>query len=134
MLEFDNVANDQRTHIYDQRRELLEARDISDNLVEIRHNVIEDLVSEYLPDNELREQWNIKGLDNHIEKNYGLNCELENFIDEKDFVTGAEIRNHILDTIKQDYSDKVNLAGKEAMQNLEKTLMLQILIPIGKNI
>ena len=127
LLEFDNVANDQRTHIYDQRRELLEARDISDNLVEIRHNVIEDLVSEYLPDNELREQWNIKGLDNHIEKNYGLNCELENFIDEKDFVTEAEIRNHILDTIKQDYSDKVNLAGKEAMQNLEKTLMLQIL-------
>ena len=127
LLEFDNVANDQRTHIYDQRRELMEARDISDNLVEIRHNVIEDLVSEYLPDNELREQWNIKGLDNHIEKNYGLNCELENFIDEKDFVTEAEIRNHILDTIKQDYSDKVNLAGKEAMQNLEKTLMLQIL-------
>ena len=127
LLEFDNVANDQRTHIYDQRRELMEARDISDNLAEIRHNVIEDLVSEYIPDNELREQWNIEGLDNYIEQNFGLNCELKKLIDGKDFVTGAEIRKHIIETIDQDYFDKVNLAGKEAMQHLEKSLMLQIL-------
>ena len=121
------MANDQRTHIYDQRRELMEARDISDNLAEIRHNVIEDLVSEYIPDNELREQWNIEGLDNYIEQNFGLNCELKKLIDGKDFVTGAEIRKHIIETIDQDYFDKVNLAGKEAMQHLEKSLMLQIL-------
>ncbi len=127
LLEFDNVANDQRTHIYDQRRELMEAQDISDNLVEIRHNVVEDLVSEYIPQNELREQWDIKGLDNYIEQNYGLNSELEKFIQEKDFVTEAEIKEQIIGTINQDHIDKINLVGEEAIQNLEKTLMLRIL-------
>ena len=105
----------------------MEAQNISDNLAEIRHNVVEDLVSEYIPQNELREQWDIKGLDNYIEQNYGLNSELEKFIEEKDFVTEAEIKEQIIDTINQDHIDKINLVGEGAIQNLEKTLMLQIL-------
>ena len=127
LLEFDNVANDQRTHIYDQRRELMEAQDISDNLAEIKHDVVDDIVSEYLPQNELREQWDIKGLDNYIVQNYGLRCELENFVEGKDFVTEAEIKEQIINFIEQDHIEKINLVGEEAMQNLEKTLMLQIL-------
>lgn len=127
LLEFDNVANDQRTHIYDQRRELMEAQDISDNLAEIKHDVVDDIVSEYLPQNELREQWDIKGLDNYIAQNYGLRCELENFVEGKDFVTEAEIKEQIINFINQDHIEKINLVGEEAMQNLEKTLMLQIL-------
>ncbi len=127
LLEFDNVANDQRTHIYEQRSELMEAQDISDNLAEIRHNVIEDLVSEYLPQNELREQWDIKGLDNYIEQNYGLRSELEKFVKEKDFITETEIKEQILATINREHINKINLVGEKAMQNLEKTLMLQIL-------
>ena len=99
----------------------MEAQDISDNLAEIRHNVVDDIVSEYLPQNELREQWDIKGLDDYIEQNYGLSCELENFVEGKDFVTEAEIKEQIINSINQEHIEKINLVDEEAMQNLEKT-------------
>ena len=69
----------------------------------------------------------IKGLDNYIEQNYGLRSELEKFVKEKDFITETEIKEQILATINREHINKINLVGEKAMQNLEKTLMLQIL-------
>ncbi len=127
LLEFDNVANDQRTHIYEQRKELMEAENISDNLAEIRLNVVEDLVSEYFPQNELREQWDVEGLDVYLEKNYGLKLDLKHFVSEKDFITEREIKEKIMNSIESDFDNKIASVGREVIQNLEKTLMLQIL-------
>ena len=84
LLQYDDVANDQRTVVYEQRNELMETDDITDIVDAVRHDVVNSLISEYMPPGSLDEQWDIPGLEEALTKEYGLEIPVGKWLDEDD--------------------------------------------------
>ncbi|MGI9227321.1 MAG: preprotein translocase subunit SecA, partial [Gammaproteobacteria bacterium] len=95
LLEYDDVANDQRKVVYEQRRDLMMEEDISENLAAIREDVVDASISEYLPVGSMDEQWDIEGLTNAFKNDYGLSFPIQQWLDDEDTVAEEEIRERI---------------------------------------
>ena len=126
LLEFDDVANDQRQIIYHQRNELLDADSIRDTITAIREEVVEDLINEFIPPQTIEDQWNIPGLEKQIEIDFGLNLPVAKWLEEDTRLHEETLRKKILAEIQAAYDAKCERVG-DIMLEIEKQVMLQVL-------
>lgn len=131
LLEYDNVANDQRTIIYRQRNELMASEDISDLLKEMREEVVDQLVDEYIPPQSVPEQWDIAGLETALETEFGAQLPVQTWLDEDDRLFEDDLKKRITEILEQQYEEKSALVG-EKMRVFEKQITLQILDNLWK--
>ncbi|MBO1519304.1 preprotein translocase subunit SecA [Oceanisphaera pacifica] len=132
LLEFDDVANDQRKVIYEQRNELLDAKDISETIVVIREDVINGIVDEYIPPQSLEEMWDVPGLEHRLHADFGLEIPVSTWLKENDKLHDEQLREQILAVAAKDYADKEAVVGSEALRQFESSVMLQTLDTLWK--
>ncbi len=127
LLEYDDVANDQRLVIYQQRKEILEATEISDNISSIREDVVETLVSNFIPQGSVDEQWDVEGLDEELKKEFNLDFSVVKFLKEDTQAGEVEVLEQVRGALDKRHDEKYAKYGDEVMQALEKQIMLEVL-------
>jgi preprotein translocase subunit SecA len=127
LLEFDDVANDQRRVIYEQRNELMEVDDVSETIEEMRADVVNGLIDQYIPPGSMDEQWNISGLETALESAFVHPFPVQSWLDEDASLHEENLRTRILDIVIEIYREKEAKVGAENMRRLEKQIMLQVL-------
>jgi len=127
LLEYDDVANDQRRVIYQQRNELLEASDIADTISAMRQDVIHDLISQYVPPESVEEQWDIHGLEKAIHAEWQVELPLGQWLEQEASLDEHALRARIVEKLDEHYQGKVEQAGAEVMRQFERGVMLQSL-------
>ena len=127
LLEFDDVANDQRKVIYQQRTELLQSTDIYDTVEAIRAEAINEMISEYVPLQSIEDQWDIKGLEQRIHQDFGITMPIQSWLQQDDDLHEEVLRDRIIDEVTQHYLEKEAEVGAETLRDVEKNLMLQIM-------
>jgi preprotein translocase subunit SecA len=126
LLEFDDVANDQRQVIYNQRNDLLDADSIRDIINNIRSDVVSDAVSGYVPPQSMEEQWDIPGLEQFIVGEYDVQLPIQQWLDEDSSLHEESLTQKILENIQDAYDEKCQRLDP-ALVEIEKQVMLQIL-------
>ena len=129
LLEYDDVANDQRHYVYQQRNELMEVDDISEAVAEMREDVVNDLVDEYVPPESIDEQWDIAGLEQALVAEFAVKAPVAQWLEEDDSLTDDGLRERVVEAVVRDYASKEEqwqAAGID-MRQVEKQLMLQVL-------
>ncbi|WP_374245864.1 preprotein translocase subunit SecA [Zoogloea sp.] len=127
LLEYDDVSNDQRKVIYQQRNELLETTDISETIAGMREGVLHDLFRVYVPENSVEEQWDIPGLELALESDYQLKLPVGEWIKADPSISDDDILQRLLDASAQAYADKIALVDPAAWHGFERNVMLQSL-------
>ncbi|WP_372742700.1 preprotein translocase subunit SecA [Neptunomonas sp.] len=132
LLEYDDVANDQRTVIYNQRNELMASDDISDTIVAIRQEVIDKSISNHIPPQSLAEQWDVAGLERALEAEFALALPVQQWLDEDSSLHEETLREKIQAEISGAYELKATIAGEQSIRLFEKQVMLQVLDTLWK--
>ncbi|WP_206951058.1 preprotein translocase subunit SecA [Trinickia acidisoli] len=127
LLEYDDVANDQRKVIYQQRNELLEAHDITETITAMRHAVVTDVVHEFVPAGSIEEQWNAPELEEALRKDWQLDLAVQEMINESQSLDADDIVEAVIGAADEGYEAKVTLVGREAFSAFERSVMLQTL-------
>ncbi|HEX5512772.1 MAG TPA: preprotein translocase subunit SecA [Gammaproteobacteria bacterium] len=127
LLEFDDVANDQRRVIYQQRNELMEIEDISETIEAMRHDVVDSFISEYIPPGSIDEQWDVAGLEGALEAELGLQLPLRQWLEQDNHLYEESLRERIQEAATDQYREKEQLAGAAVLRHFEKAVMLQVL-------
>ena len=127
LLEYDDVANDQRKVIYEQRNELLSAADISETVRNIMLDVLNGMIDTFIPPQSVEEQWNIPGLTETLDKELALKLDIKGWLDREPELHEEPLRKRIGDALLESYKAKEQQTGAEVMRHFEKTVMLQIL-------
>jgi len=125
LLEYDDVANDQRKVIYSQRNELLEAADISELIASLRTGVFTDVVRTYVPAESVEEQWDIKSLESVLGSEWALNVPLQQMLVDEPNLNDDDILEKVLAKADESYNSKVAIVGKESFGGFERNVMLQ---------
>ena len=131
LLEYDNVANDQRTIIYRQRNELMARNDISDLLQEMREEVVSGLVDEYIPPQSVPEQWDIPALESAVKTEFNTSQPIQQWLDEDDQLYEDQLKHKLVSILEQEYELKSTAVG-DNMRLFEKQISLQILDGLWK--
>ncbi|MBE9539830.1 MAG: preprotein translocase subunit SecA [Proteobacteria bacterium] len=131
LLEYDDVANDQRQIIYQQRNDLLTVADISDSISAIRSDVVADAISSYIPPMSVEEQWDIPGLEKQMEVEFAAPLPIATWLDEDDSLHEEALREKISGEIQAAYDLKSEQVGPD-MRKIEKQIMLQVLDTLWK--
>ena len=132
LLDFDDVANDQRRVIYTLRNELLEADDVHDTIVEMREDVFRNLLDQYIPPGSLDEQWDVEGLEKVLEGEFGFQLPIGQWLEEDHSLHEETLKEKILQAIHQQFDDKEAQVGREVMYSFEKAVMLNVLDNLWK--
>ncbi|SFD23365.1 preprotein translocase subunit SecA [Pseudoalteromonas denitrificans] len=127
LLEFDDVANDQRRVVYAQRNELLEEGDISETINAIRSDVLSATIDQFIPPQSLAEMWDIKGLEERIQAEFLIELPIQTWLDEDNKLFEETLRERIEDSISQGYKQKEEMVGESVLRQFEKAIMLQSL-------
>ena len=127
LLEFDNVANDQRKVVYEQRNELMETDDISDTIDAIREDVVNDHISQYIPPGTLEDQWDVPGLEESLAMEYAIELPITAWLEEDHDLHEETLRERILESMVAAYREKEAQAGAGVVRHFEKAVMLQVL-------
>ncbi|EAT11515.1 preprotein translocase subunit SecA [Bermanella marisrubri] len=127
LLEYDNVANDQRRVIYQQRNELLEAETIENTIASIREDVINDVISDYIPPQSMVEQWDVEGLEKELAASFAKEMPVQQWLDDDKALYEETLRERIFEEVKSAYKEKEEQVGEKALREFEKRIMLQIL-------
>ena len=127
VLEYDDVANDQRKVIYHQRNEILNNQDVSDLTKGIREEVISDLVDLHIPPDSMEEQWNIPALEHQLEAEFRLSADIRSWLEADNTLDGQDIKERLIDRIETEYAEKTELVGKKPMADFERNVMLQVI-------
>ena len=106
LLEFDDVANEQRKVIYEQRNELLDSGDIAEMITRIRDDVIDSTISEYIPPQSLAEMWDVPGLEKNLQANFALDVPLTAWLAEDDTLHEETLRERILEAAAKSYANQ----------------------------
>ncbi|MEQ8864937.1 MAG: preprotein translocase subunit SecA [Thalassobaculum sp.] len=126
LLKFDDVMNDQRKVVYEQRREIMRAPDVHEMIVDMRHEVIEDLVARCVPAGAYSEQWDLDGLHEECLRLLALDLPVQDWAKEEG-IADREILERILDASNRKLAEKVANYGREMMRTAERSLLLQLL-------
>ncbi|WP_301098904.1 preprotein translocase subunit SecA [Otariodibacter sp.] len=132
LLQYDDVANEQRKAIYEQRNHLLETDDISPMINTIRVDVFNAVIDQYIPPQSIEEMWDIEGLENRLKQEFSLDLPIAQWLDDEPDIHEEIIRERIVDIAKQQYEEKESIVGSEIMRNFEKGVMLQNLDELWK--
>jgi preprotein translocase subunit SecA len=127
LLEYDDVANDQRKVIYEQRTDLMSTDDISENIQAIRHDVIEALISSYIAPNSMEEQWDVEGLTAEFKQDFEADMPIQQWLDEEHDLHEESLRARIQGNIQDIMASKQQVITESMMRTLEKDIMLQML-------
>jgi preprotein translocase subunit SecA len=127
ILEYDDVANDQRKVIYQQRSELLESADITETIQAMRGDVMESTVSLYIPPHSMEELWDLPGLEKMLASEFRLDLPVVRWMEEDKQLNEAGLRARIVEHAQRLYQDKVGAVGAEVMHHYERMIMLQSL-------
>jgi len=133
LLEYDDIANDQRKVVYEQRNELMDSDDVSDTIHAIREDVVNEVISRHLPAGSLEEQWDMPNLEKDIEQQFTMSAPIRQWLDDDESLHEETLRQKILDMTVDAYQEKENQAGPEAMRHLEKAVMLRVLDNLWKD-
>ncbi|MFZ6655487.1 preprotein translocase subunit SecA [Undibacterium sp. TJN19] len=125
LLEYDDVANDQRKVIYQQRNELLEAQDMSELISSLRHGMFQDVVREYVPAESVEEQWDIPTLEATLSNEWALDLPLVKMVAAEASLTDEDILERVQKAANESYEAKVAIVGKESFAGFERSVMLQ---------
>ena len=131
LLEYDDVANDQRQIIYRQRDELLSDDDIAETITAIREDVVNDAIDGFIAPMSVEEQWDIPGLEKQLEAEFGLNLPVAQWLDADDSLHEETLRQRIVGEVQAAYDEKAAGIGP-GMRQLEKQIMLQVLDTLWK--
>ena len=127
LLDFDDVNNDQRKVIYNQRDELLEAESVKENIEGIRGDVVEDLVAKFVPPNSVDEQWDLQGLEATLAEEAGLQLPVTRWPQETEELDAEQISRRVQDAMAAHFDEKEAQLGPDTMRALEKHFMLTVL-------
>ncbi len=131
ILEYDDVANDQRRVIYAQRNDLLDMDNINDAIAGIRQEVVYNFIANYIPPQSVEEQWDISGLEAYIESEFGLKIPVQKWLDEDSNLHEESLKEKILEEMDRHYEEKVKSIGP-VMSSLEKQVFLEVLDTLWK--
>ncbi|MCW8970092.1 MAG: preprotein translocase subunit SecA [Rhodospirillales bacterium] len=131
LLKFDDVMNDQRKVVYEQRKELMVAEEVAESIADMREEVIEDLVARCIPEKAYAEQWNTKTLHEESLRLFGLDLPVEDWAKEEG-IANAEILERVSRAVNTKMAEKAARFGRDVMRDLEKGLLLQLLDQIWK--
>ncbi|MFZ4833493.1 preprotein translocase subunit SecA [Rouxiella sp. Mn2063] len=132
LLEYDDVANDQRRAIYSQRNELLDVSDVSETITSIREDVFKATIDSCIPPQSLEEMWDIEGLEQRLKNDFELEMPISEWLEKEPELHEETLRERILQLAKESYAAKEEVVGVEMMRNFEKGVMLQTLDSLWK--
>ena len=127
LLEYDDVANDQRTVVYDQRNELMSTDDIADVITNVRHEVVDSAIDLFIAPQSLAEQWDIDGLEAELKKQFGMELPVQKWLDADDRLEEESLRNKIQTQLSDSYQSKTDVVGADTIRGFEKQVMLQVI-------
>lgn len=127
LLEYDDVANDQRKVVYQQRDELMNVEDISDTITNLRIDTVNSVIDQFIPPQSLEEQWDVPGLAEALNENFAFEAPVQQWLDNDDSLHEESLRQKILDDIVAIYEEKESQVGAEQMRRIEKEVMLYTL-------
>ena len=127
LLEYDDVANDQRKVIYEMRAELLDAGDVEEEIESFIEDVVETSIDSYIPPQSIDEQWKIKGLTKYMGEEMALDLDIQGWLDKDESLHEETLREKILDSVTTHIKAKEDLIGSESMRRLERDVMLHVL-------
>lgn len=131
LLQYDDVANEQRKVIYEQRNYLLETDNVSSMVETIRDDVFNQIISQYVPPQSIEEMWDIEGLEVRLDRQFGMKLPIQHWLEEPD-LHEETLRERILNIAKEEYKAKEAIVGEEVMRNFEKGIVLQTLDELWK--
>jgi preprotein translocase subunit SecA len=124
LLQYDDVANDQRKETYRLRNEVLESKDIGDLIANLRDDALRSFCDLYVPAESMEEQWDLPGLENSLANEWGLSVNLTGLVQSADSIEAEDVVEHVLTAAKAAYDDKVELSGRESFAGYERSVML----------
>ena len=127
LLEYDDVANDQRKVVYTQRNDMMQEEDLSDVIVSIREDIIDVIFSTYIAEGSLEEQWDVEGLQTNLQEDFALQTSIQQWLDEDDKLNEASLKQRILDEILKSYKEKEEIIGDSELRRFEKYVLLNVL-------
>jgi preprotein translocase subunit SecA len=125
LLEYDDVANDQRRVVYGQRNDLMEDEDVHDAILEFRANVFSNLVNQYMPEGSIDEQWDVPGLEKALDGEFGIKVPIHDWLEADEQLTEADVNQRISEVVTEHFDAKEAETGPEVMRHFEKALMLK---------
>ncbi|TKF04042.1 preprotein translocase subunit SecA [Vibrio kanaloae] len=132
LLEYDDVANDQRKVVYELRDELMSSDDISEMIEHNREDVFTSVIDEYIPPQSLEDMWDIAGLQDRLKNDFDLDFDIQGWLDEDDKLYEEALRERILGMAVDSYKQKEEVVGAQVLRNFEKSVMLQTLDGLWK--
>ena len=133
LLEFDDVANEQRKVIYHMRNNLLSASDIGETIADFRREVLDNTINEYIAPQSLPEQWDIAGLEEALYTSFNLRLPIQQWLDDDHKLYEETLRARILEELVNAYNEKENEASAEALRTFEKQILLRVLDDLWKD-
>lgn len=127
LLDYDDVANDQRRVVYQQRTELMEAEEIGEVIGEMRHDVFNDLIDRFIPPGSIDEQWEVPALEKALEGEFGVRVPVNQWLSEDDHIHEEVLRQRVIEEVDKHFRTKEELTGAAVMRHFEKALMLNVL-------
>ncbi|GAL06485.1 preprotein translocase subunit SecA [Photobacterium aphoticum] len=132
LLEFDDVANDQRKVVYELRDELMNAEDISEMIEQNREDVILSVIDAHIPPQSLEEMWDVEGLQERLKADFDLDLPIQEWLDSEEKLYEEALRERIVEKAVEIYRHKEEVVGAQVLRNFEKTVMLQNLDTLWK--
>ncbi|HYW76652.1 MAG TPA: preprotein translocase subunit SecA [Gammaproteobacteria bacterium] len=132
LLEYDNVANDQRKVIYTERSELMATEDISSLVAEMRSDAVRSVLDEFIPPDSVEDMWDVHGAEQALDHEFGAKLPLQKWLDEDDTLDEAGLKNKVDQYLADDYAKKEAVVGSEVMRQFEKQVALQMLDQMWK--
>ncbi|EHU5002520.1 TPA: preprotein translocase subunit SecA [Vibrio vulnificus] len=132
LLEYDDVANDQRKVVYELRDELMSVDDISDMIEHNRVDVLQGVIDEYIPPQSLEDMWDLEGLQERLKNDFDIDAPVKQWLEEDDKLYEEALREKVIDTAVEVYKAKEEVVGAQVLRNFEKSVMLQTLDTLWK--
>ena len=124
LLQYDDVANEQRKEIYNFRNRILNQNSLGEMTYDIIKQVMQDVIHQYVPEQSLEEQWDIDGLEKKLSQEWLINLDLKTYINNAKTISSENIIEKVTKELENNYKNKIELAGKEAFDNFEKNIIL----------
>ncbi|MBO1272005.1 MAG: preprotein translocase subunit SecA [Shewanella sp.] len=132
LLEYDDVANDQRQVVYAQRNALMDAESIKDSIEAIRADVVNGVIDQYIPPQSVEELWDVAGLEQRLEQEFALKLPVQQWLDQEDDLHEETLRERIVEKWQEAYDAKEQMVGPAVLRQFEKAVMLQTLDGLWK--
>jgi preprotein translocase subunit SecA len=127
LLEYDNVANDQRKVVYEQRNDLMSTDDVSDSVTAIREDVVDAVIGDYMPPDSMEEMWDVEGLTEALDREFQIRADVRRWLDEDDELDEQGVRRRLHEMVEEAYHEKEKQVGSSVIRHFEKAVMLRVL-------